>query len=89
MNVFLSSIAVTTLLATTSGAYINNDSIDRPISEYCAMATTGYELVNIEAQAFSDQNTLPAPFHTQPIANYRLVAGNDWPEVCESYIASN
>ncbi|MDW3094651.1 MAG: hypothetical protein R8G33_03155 [Gammaproteobacteria bacterium] len=90
MNLFISSISVTALLATTSGAYIKDHSVDeRPISEYCAMATKGYELVNIESQALIDQNTLPAPFHTQPIANYRLVPGNDWPEDCEIYFASN
>lgn len=89
MNVFISSLAAATLLATTSGAYMSSNSVERPISEYCAMVTQGYDLVDIETQAMVDQNTLPAPFHTQPIANYRLVSRNDLPEVCESYLASN
>lgn len=89
MNVFISSLTAATLLTTTSGTFLNSNSVERPISEYCAMVTQGYELVDIESQAITDEKTLPVPFHTQPIANYKLVPRNNLPEVCESYLASN
>ena len=89
MNLSISSLAVASLIATLSGANITNSSVERPISEYCAMATSGYEFVDIAPQAIDDQYTLPAPFHTQPIVNYRLVSRKDLPKVCEIYLASN
>ena len=88
MNLLVTSIAATTLLTTLSGFSGSDLTFNRPISEYCAMTSLGYELANNPAPIDEDKYSLPAPFHTESIVNYKLAHRNELPEVCKAYLAS-
>ena len=84
MNISIPSIAVISLTATMSGVYNSPELAERPMTEVCAMATIGYELVGVEPHSDTDLNLLPAPFHTQPVANYRMNVRNTLPDACKT-----
>ena len=89
MNLLSTGITSAILLVSISGNHNSGLPLDRPIQEYCAMATLGYKVVAQETGEIEDLYSLPEPFNALPITNYKLAHQAKFPKACRAYLASN
>ncbi len=89
MNLFVISVTTAVFASGFAGLSHDDQTINRPLSEYCAMASLGYELTDNETDHQEDRYSLPEPFNTEVTVNYKLAQSNQLPGVCKLYLATN